>query len=474
MRGVIDRRLAAISSVVVLGAIMSILDTTIVNVAIRALSEDFHSPLSTIQWVSTGYMLALATVIPLTGWASERFGTKRLFMSSVALFMLGSALCGLAWSDSSLIAFRVLQGFGGGMLMPVGMTILTQAAGPQRVGRVMSIIGVPMLLAPIVGPVLGGWLVDTSSWRWIFYVNVPVGVIALALAWKILDRDEPVPHHRLDVLGLLLLSPGLALVVYGLAEIAAEGSLQSPRAISSLAGGAVLVTLEVLHMLSDSQPLLDLTLFRERAFSAAALTVTLLGGALFGAMILIPLYFQTVRDASALEAGLLMAPQGLGAALAMPLSGWATDKYGAGRVVVPGIVVGLLGTVAFTQLTADTPYWLLSGSLVVRGVGLGMTMMPAMSAAYQTLQRSAIPRATTTLNILNRVGGAAGTAVLAVVLQDAIPTPATPELVAEAFGTTFWWALALTALSMAPALLLPRTRAQRSPQASAEAAAEVA
>src|SRR3954451_10270176 len=219
----LDRRLLAISSVVVLGAIMSILDTTVVNVAINTLARDFNTELSTIQWIVTGYTLALATVIPITGWAADRFGTKRLYMLSIGLFVAGSALSGAAWSAESLILFRILQGLGGGMLMPCGMTILTRAAGPQRVGRVMAIMGVPMLLGPILGPILGGWLVDDVSWRWIFFINLPIGAFALFLSLRVLPKDEPQPSERLDVLGLVLLSPGLALMIYGLAQSSTDG-----------------------------------------------------------------------------------------------------------------------------------------------------------------------------------------------------------------------------------------------------------
>ena len=202
-----------VSVVVVLGAIMSILDTTIVNVAIDSLSRDFHTDLATIQWVSTGYMLALATVIPLTGWAADRFGTKRLYLTSLVLFVGGSILCGVAWSAGSLIGFRVLQGLGGGMIMPVVMTIMTKKAGPHRMGRVMGVLGVPMLIAPIAGPILGGWLVDDVSWRWIFFINVPIGIVAFLAAYAVLDRDEPQPTHKLDWVGMALLSPGLALLI---------------------------------------------------------------------------------------------------------------------------------------------------------------------------------------------------------------------------------------------------------------------
>src|SRR3954470_9877448 len=215
-----------IAGVVILGVVMSILDTTIVNVALETLSRDLHSPLSTIQWTSTGYLLALATVIPLTGWMSERYGAKRIWMVSVALFGIGSALCGLAWSAESLIVFRILQGFGGGMIMPVGMSVLAQTAGPHRVGRVMSVIGVPMLLGPILGPVIGGLIVDSTSWRWIFYVNVPIAIVALVLAGKLLHADAGRAYAgKLDWLGLLLLSPGLAGVVFGLSETETHGGL---------------------------------------------------------------------------------------------------------------------------------------------------------------------------------------------------------------------------------------------------------
>src|SRR3954465_14609151 len=200
----LDRRLLMVWSVVVLGAIMSILDTTVVNVAINTLARDFDTDLATIQWIVTGYTLALATVIPVTGWAADRFGTKRLYMLSIGLFMAGSALSGAAWSAESLIAFRVLQGLGGGMLMPAGMTILTRAAGPQRVGRVMAIIGVPMMLGPILGPILGGWLGDSFSLRWVFFINLPIGLFALALSLRVLPTDQPSRHERFDALGLLL------------------------------------------------------------------------------------------------------------------------------------------------------------------------------------------------------------------------------------------------------------------------------
>jgi EmrB/QacA subfamily drug resistance transporter len=488
---VFDRALISISAVVVLGTFMSILDTTIVNVAINTLSKDFHTGLSTIQWVSTGYMLSLATVIPLTGWAADRFGTKRLYMISIGLFLAGSVLSGMAQSAGELIVFRVLQGLGGGMIMPAGMTILSQAAGPQRMGRVMGIVGVPMLMAPIIGPVLGGWLVDDVSWRWIFYVNLPIGAIALLAATKLLPRDEPAAHQRLDWLGLILLSPGLAAFVYGLAETASSGGLGATKAWLPMLAGAALIATFIVHAARHAWPLIDVKLFKVRTMSAASATTFAFAAGMFGMMFMLPLYYQVVRGQSALHAGLLLAPQGVGAAIMMPIAGKLTDETGPGRVVLGGLSMLFLGVVGFTQVGPDTSFWFLGSCQLLMGLGMGASMMPAMSAAYQTLQRQQLARATTALNIIQRVGGSIGTALLSVVLThqlvSRIPSADGSGLaaaqsvgaaekarlapdIANAFGHTFWWAAGIIALAVIPALMLPRHRPQ--PAAGTEPGAQ--
>jgi EmrB/QacA subfamily drug resistance transporter len=334
-----------------------------------------------------------------------------------------------------------------------------------------------MMLGPVFGPVIGGLIVDSVSWRWIFYVNVPIGLLALALAYRVLARDERKGGERLDVLGLALLSPGLALLVYGLSEAGSHGTVTNASTVFGVLAGGALVAAFVLHALrTRAEALLDVRLFADRHFSAAAGTVFLFGVSLFGAMLLLPLYYQVVRDESALTAGLLLAPQGLGAAAAMPVAGRLTDRLGAGRIVPLGLLLALAGTLAYTQVGSDTSYALLAGSLVVRGLGLGATMMPSMAAAYQTLRRDQVPRAAPTLNIIMRVGGSLGTALLAVVLARFISSnipgatgslstatsgarhagaaAATP--LADAFASTFWLAFALTAVALLPALLLPR------------------
>jgi EmrB/QacA subfamily drug resistance transporter len=492
--GKLDRGLLLVASVVVLGAIMSILDTTVVNVAISTLARDFATPLSTIQWVATGYTLALATVIPLTGWAADRFGTKRLYLTSISLFVAGSVLSGLAWSSGSLIAFRVLQGLGGGMLMPAGMTILTRAAGPQRVGRVMAIIGVPMMLGPILGPVLGGWLVTDFSWRWIFFINVPVGAAALFMSLRVLPRDIPDALHRLDWQGLIVLSPALAAIIYGLAETNSAGGFGSAKVLIPMIAGVLGLAYFIRHALRTSDALIDLRLFLNRTFTASSLTLVLMVVAVFGGMLLLPLYLQVVRGETALDTGLLLIPQGVGAMVVMPIAGRLTDKTGVGRIVPVGLLIVGVSFLWLTQLGAHTSYWLLGGDLFLMGAGMGATMMPTFSGAMQTLRRAAISRASTTLNIQQQVGASIGTAVLSVILAHEISNrlvggggggggigralpPAVRERVApalaDAFGATYWWALALVAVALVVAtVLLPKRKPEPVDDPDAPEAAE--
>src|SRR3954451_11385274 len=475
-----------IAVVVVVGAIMSILDTTIVNIALRTLGRDLNASLEDVQWVSTGYLLALALVIPLTGWMSERFGARRVWLTSIVLFTVGSALCGAAWNLESLIVFRVLQGIGGGMIMPVGMIVLAQAAGPRRMGSVMSVIGVPMLLAPVFGPAIGGLIIDNVSWRWIFYVNVPIGIAGVLLGLRMLPHGGGSKERagRLDLLGLSLLSPGLALLLFGFAEVARHGTLAATSAWLPLTAGALLVSGFCVHALHDERPLIDLRLFRESAFSAAAATTFLIGAALFGALLVLPLFFQVAKGYTPLHAGLLLGPQGLGVALAMPFAGRLTDRVGGGRVALVGILIFSVATIPFALVDTHTSALWLETVLLVRGIGVGATFMPAMAAAYATLDTEAVPRATSALNVIQRVGGSLGTAVLAVILQHEIaarvpgtggggfgpegagaPPPAIRAPLHHAFAATFWWSLVLTLMALVPTGLLVRAT-RRAPGAA--------
>ncbi len=458
--------------VVVLGTIMSILDTTIVAVALHTLSHDFRVSIATIQWVTTGYLLALAIVIPVSGWAVHRFGAKPVYQISLVLFVVGSALSGLAWSATALIIFRVIQGIGGGMIVPVGQSILARTAGPQRMSEVMAIVGVPQLLGPILGPVIGGLIVANTTWRWIFFVNVPIGIVALVLAQRFLAPTAPDGGRRFDFLGFALLSPGLALVVYGLAEVGTQGGFRGASVWDSLIVGFALIAGFVVRGLRAREPLIDLRLFRDRTFALASTGIFLLGAALYGTMFLLPLYYQTVRGDSAWVAGLMMAPQGIGAAVSMRPGGILADRRGPRYVVPIGVVILSIGTFAYTQVSATSNYALLAVALFIRGLGMGVTMMPTFASSYRNLTHEDVPKATSATNILRQVGGSLGVAVFAVVLQTQVTrslpvtgaliqagkvraTPGELQVIAGAFAHSFWWSFLVSAIVFVPSLLLP-------------------
>jgi EmrB/QacA subfamily drug resistance transporter len=474
----ISRALLMVATVVILGAIMSILDTTVVNVAINTLAARFHTTLPTIQWVATGYTLALATVIPLSGWIADRFGTKRLYMGSIAMFVLGSCLSGLAWSSATIILFRVLQGLGGGMIMPAGMTILTRAAGPQRIGRVMAIMGVPMLLGPILGPILGGWLVADVSWRWIFFINLPIGIVALILALRILPKDVAEHSQRLDIVDLLLVSPGLALVIYGLAESSSSGGFGSGKVLVPLLVGIMLLVAFVRHALRTRDPLIDLRLFKHRTFATSSVSLLLMVISVFGAFLLLPLYFQAVRGESPLMAGVLLAPQGLGSMITMPIAGQLSDKMGSGKIVPFGLLGVLAAVIWLTQIGPHTSWVAVCVDLFVFGLGMGFAMMPIFTGAMQSVTGAAAARASTSLNIIQQTGASIGTAVLSVLLYaelrdqlghgshgtigaSAVPPSVRAHLagpMATAFGHTFVWACVLLGIALIGSLTLPKAR----------------
>jgi EmrB/QacA subfamily drug resistance transporter len=472
LSGGLERPTLVIGGVATLGLVMAVLDTTIVNVALHTLSRDLNAPLSTIQWVTTAYLLSLAAVIPLSGWVIERFGSKRTWIASIALFGIGSGLCALATSAGELIAFRVVQGLGGGMLLPVGFTLVAQSAGPARVGRALALVGLPVLLGPIFGPVIGGLIVDNVAWEWIFVVNVPIAVVAIVVAAAVLSPDAGrADAGPLDWVGAALVGPALAGIVFGLSETESQGGIDHPIAFGPIVAGFALGAVFVWHSLRVARPLIDLRLFRSPGFRAAASATFLLGAVLFGSLLLLPLYYQLARGQSALNAGLLLAPQGLGAAVMLPISGRLTDRMGGGPVVLAGCTIIAATTLPLAFVSDHTPYALLGAVLFARGLGLGASIQPSAAAAYSMLDSSQVPRATATLNTLRQLGGSIGTALLAVVLQHEMTATTASGggsgPVAAAFGHTFVWAAALACLAIVPAVVLMRAdRARRRPRTS--------
>jgi len=441
-----DAALWRLGGVLIMGAVLSILDATIVTVGIDAIARDLDSPLTTVQWVASAYLLAASAAIPLSGWLTDRFGGRAVWLTAVALFTAGTLLCGFAWSAPALIAFRVLHGLGGGLMQPVGQAVFAQAAGPA-LGRMVGVITLPATVAPVLGPMLGGALVADLGWRWMFFGIVPLGVATFLFARRLLPAPLPGGVHApLDVRGIALLSPGLGAFVYGLAE----------GVVVAWVAGAALLLAYGIHASRTSSPVLDLALFRNKGFAVASASTFLLGASLYSSMLVLPLYYQQVEHASALRAGLLLAPQALGSAAVMLASGRLLARFGPRRMMLAGIALSLLGTIAFTRLGSAPGGVLLTLSLLVRGAGLGAATAPGMMTLYGSLERSRIPRAASAFNVVNRIGGSLGTALLAAILHGEL----TAAPAAAAFGTTFTWALALSALTLIPALFFPQRSAR--------------
>jgi EmrB/QacA subfamily drug resistance transporter len=455
----LDPLVIKVAIIMVIGALAPLLDSTMVNVAIKTISVDLKSTISVIQWVITGYVLTMGLAVPLSGWATHRFGGKRVYMFSLVVFLAGSVLSALSWNIDSLIGFRLLQGFGAGLMVPTLQTLIVQAAGGRNLGRVMSIISIVSLLGPILGPVVGGVVINSLSWRWIFYIDIPITIIGLLLAWWGLPTDEASNSKQsLDIIGFLLLSPAFAIIIYGIIQLSTHGGLNSSAVIIPLVIGLLLLAAFIVYALRTKiSPVLDLRLFRSLNFSASTILLFLSGIISNGAMLLLPLYYQYVRGESVLFAGLLLIPQGVGMLLTRSWIGSLTDRIGSRLIVVISLVVTVVGTLPFTFAGFDTNQILLATALVIRGAGLGGLLIPIMASAYMGLSRDQVPDASIVTRILLTIGGAFGSAILATIVQHQLSSSYVSNIqtVASAYNVAFWWSIGFTVIAIIPALLLP-------------------
>ncbi|MFT4264514.1 MAG: MDR family MFS transporter [Nocardioides sp.] len=466
----LDPHVIRVSLALIAGIIAVIFDTTIVSVAIHDLGTDLDAGVSTIQWVSTGYLLAMFVAIPATSWLQARLGGKRLWIASIVLFLLGSVLCATAWDAQSLIAFRIVQGLGGGIMMPLMTTLLMQAAHGQSLGRLMSIVGLPASLGPILGPVIGGVILTWLDWRWLFLVNVPICLIGIWSAWRILDPDRPAPgspRPAFDGVGFGLLTPGVVAILFGLSNVSKDGGFGRTDVLLPAIAGLVLVGAFAAWALPRrGRALLDVRLLAHRPLALGTGLLLLTGAALYGSMLILPLYFQDLRDYTALDAGLLLIPQGVGTLLSRSFGGRLTDDVGPRIAALLGFGILTVATVPFAFAGADTPLWWLMLVLLVRGLGLGMAFTPLMSVAFLGLERHEMPDASVFTRVAQQLGGSFGTAILAVILEAAV----TGESGAvHGFQIAFWWTVGFVGLATLLSFLLPGSLAQ-SPRSSAQVA----
>lgn len=443
------------AAAVLVGGLAVLFDTTIVAIALHTLSVELHASVATIQWVSTAYLLAMGVAIPLVGWAQRSIGGRRLWIAALAVFLAGSILSSLAWSAGSLIAFRVVQGVGGGMMMPLMSTLVMQAAGGCGLGRIMSVVSLPAVLGPVLGPVLGGLILEHWHWSWMFWVNVPFCVAGLVLAVLVLPADGPVRPAPLDIVGLALLAPGLVGVLYGLSHASQPGNFgRDDVLIPLVAGLALLIAFGGWSGRRRSRALVDLSLLRHWPLASSALLLFLSAIALYGAMLLMPLYFQQVRGLSVLTTGLLLIPQGVGSLASRSMAGRLSDTMGSRWLVVIGFLLAGVATIPFAFADASTGELGLMCWLLVRGAGLGIVTVPLMALGFRGMPRADIPDASIITRVAQQLGGSFGTAALAVVLI-AAQTAVDEVTRVHAFQIAFWWAIGFTAVGMLTALVLP-------------------
>jgi len=396
---------------------MAILDSTIVNVATPKIMANFGATVDQIEWVITGYMIAFAICMPATTWLREVFGLKKVFIASLILFCIGSALCGMAWEKDSLIVFRVIQALGGGAMMPTGLTMISEAFPPQERGMAMGLWSIGAMVAPAVGPFLGGYLVDEVSWRSIFYINLPVGAVAVLAALLILPASKITrPARRFDLIGFISFSVFLAPLLIALAQGQREG-WDSDYILSCFGFSLVGLVAYITSGFLVKDPLIDLRLFVNHNFLMANILNFMRAVAIFGSMFLLPLYLQNILDYKALQTGIILAPTAISVAIVSPFSGLISDRIGPRVPLFFGTVLMAYSLYMYKDLSLNSDYWFLFWPQIIRGAGLGLLNAPLLSAAINAVRREQTSVASSLLTIILQVGGAFGVAILGATVE---------------------------------------------------------
>lgn len=469
-----------VAAVAVLALFVTLLDLTIVNVALPSLAATFGVATTAVAWVATGYLLAVAVAIPVSGWLGDRFGTKRTFLAALALFTAASLACGLAPNLESLIAFRVLQGTGGGLLTPVGAAMVFRAFPSAERARAAAAMTVPAVVAPALGPVLGGYLVEVQSWRWIFLVNLPLGLAGVILAGRVLREHRVAGTGRLDLAGFALSAVGLAGLVYALGEIGDRGIAEGGARLVGLAALAALA-LFVAVELRSAQPLIDLRLFGDRLFAAGSAVLFFANAGFFGVVFLLPLLLQAGRGLSPLASGLTTFPTALGIMAVAPLAGHLYPRIGPRRLVAAGMALATTVALALRQTDLTTDLWALRALMLPLGVAFGLVFIPLQAASFAAVSHDATGRATAAYNAVRQVATAAGIALLAAVLAARLAdhgailgNAATADAALAAFRDAFAAAALINLLGLAATLAIDDGLAARTMHAPPPGAAQPA
>lgn len=411
----------AVSVVFVAAMFMNIMDTTIVNVALPTIGRDFHVAADSVDTVAIGYLVSLAVFIPVSGWLGDRLGGRRVLLAAILVFTVASALCGLAQNPAELVGFRVLQGVGGGMMVPVGMALLYRTFPPEERVRASSILVIPTALAPALGPVIGGLFVTEVSWRWVFYVNLPIGLAALVFGLLFLAPHGSEAPGRLDVMGFVLSGAGLGSVMYGVSEGPFRGWAQ-PQIVVTVAAGAILLIAMVIFELRTSNPLIDLRLFRDGLFRTSNIVMGLGSVSFLGILFIVALFFQDGLGQSALGSGLSTFPEAIGVMLgAQVVSRALYPILGPRRVLTIGLAVLIISLALMALIDTPGQLWWMRVLMFFLGYGMAHVFTTAQAAGFATISGPDTARASTVFNALRQLGGAIGVAILSTIIAEMGP-----------------------------------------------------
>ncbi|MGE5381239.1 MAG: DHA2 family efflux MFS transporter permease subunit [Methylocystaceae bacterium] len=402
--------------VIIMGSFTAILVSSSVNVALPTLMALFNINAGQAQWILTAYMLTMGVVMPLSGYLGDRFGYKRIYFLSLALFTGGSLLGGMAWNLPTLIVCRVIQAVGGGLMQPLGMAIVYREYPRNKIGVVMGVYGIAAMAAPAIGPTLGGYLVEFFSWHWLFFINVPIGLLSLFFTQRVLNETPRITNHRLDLIGMLTISGGLFCLLFVLANGNRYG-WGAPVIVGLGFLSVLLLSIMVITELNHPEPIVDLRLLKDGIYTISLVVGSILAIGMFGGMFLIPIYLQNILGESAFNAGIIMFPAALASGALMPISGKIFDRWGAKWAGVPGLALVAFGTYVMSKFTVQTPFILITSWMIVRGIGMGLSMIPINTAGMTNIPVAKLGRATSLANVSRQVAASLGVAVFTTILQ---------------------------------------------------------
>ncbi|WP_125762783.1 MDR family MFS transporter [Companilactobacillus hulinensis] len=446
-----------VAILLVIGAIAPMLDTTMTNVAINTIMKDLNSSVNMVQWVTTSYILALGIVVPIAGWMVDHFSGKKIYLTSLLVFLIGSIISGVSTDINMLIIGRIIQGAGAGIIISMVTTLVVRATGPEGLGSIMAIVSLPVVLAPVLGPTFGGFIIKSLNWHWIFYVNIPIALASLILLYFMMPQFKPIVAKKpFDWISLLFLGGAFTSLILGITKLSSGGKFTNTNVfVPILIGFGLLISYAIYALIFPKRALVSLKLFKFPSFTASSILLLLSGLTVNGAMFILPLYLQNIRGLSVVMSGIYLIAQGLGLLIARSQIGRLTDRIGARWVVLVAIVIAVIGTLPFAYFNAKTATWIILATLFIRGIAQGGMTIPIMSDAYSGVPSELVSEATTASRMLQNIGGAFGTALLATWIQTQLNGELmTPAHLNSAYQGAFVVTVIVTVLAVIPAWFL--------------------